>query len=390
MIGADRGDRRRSRILPGMELRTVGVEEELLLVDPCGGGPRAVSGAALRYAEDDPGAGRDGQLNLSHELQQQQLETDTRPCHSLDEVDAELRRWRRAAALAAERAGAQVAALATSPIAVEPATTPEPRYRRMVEEFGLTAHEQLSCGCHVHVAVNSGEEGVAVLDRIRPWLPPLLALSANSPFWQGGDSGYASYRSQVWGRWPSAGPTGTFGSLDGYRTAIQELLASGTVLDEGMVYFDARLARHQPTLEIRVADVCLHAEDAVLLAALARGLVETSARAWRAGVDPPPVRTELLRLATWRAGRSGTEAELVHPTTGRPVPAAVAVQALLDHVTPALADAGEFDTMRELLRAVLRRGTGSRVQRAVFARTGQLADVVADAVTRTAARAGCA
>jgi carboxylate-amine ligase len=366
-----------------MELRTVGVEEELLLIDPCGGRPRAVSGAALRYAED-ASAAHDGQLNLSHELQQQQLETDTRPCHSLNEVGAELRRWRRAAAHAAERAGAQVAALATSPIAVEPATTPEPRYRRMAEEFGLVAQEQLSCGCHVHVAVNSGEEGVAVLDRIRPWLPLLLALSANSPFWQGGDSGYASYRSQVWSRWPSAGPTGTFGSLEGYQAAIRELLASGTVLDEGMVYFDARLARHQPTVEIRVADVCMHTEDAVLLAALARGLVETAARAWRAGVDPPLVRTELLRVASWRAGRSGTETDLVHPTTGHPVPAAVAVQALLDHVASALADAGELDTVRELLRAVLRRGTGSRAQRAVFARTGRLADVVADAVIRTA------
>ena len=364
----------------------MGVEEELLLVDPCGGRPRAVSGAALRYAEDDPAA-RDGQLNLSHELQQQ-LETDTRPCHSLDEVDAELRRWRRAAALVAERAGAQVAALATSPIAVEPSTTPEPRYRKIVEEFGLTAQEQLSSACHVHVAVHSGEEGVGVLDRIRPWLPPLLALSANSPFWQGGDSGYASYRSQVWGRWPSAGPTGTFGSLDGYRAVIQELLASGTVLDEGMAYFDARLSRHQPTVEIRVADVCMHAEDAVLIAALARSLVEMAARAWRAGVDHPRVRTELLRVATWRAGRSGTETELVHPITGHPVPAAVAVEALLDHVTPALADAGELDTVRELLRAVLRRGTGSRVQRAVFARAGRLADVVADAVARTAGTAG--
>ncbi len=363
----------------------MGVEEELLLVDPSGGWPRPVSDAALRYAEDNPTVACDGQVNLCHELQQQQIETGTRPCHSLDEVDVELRRCRRAAAVAAEGVGAQVAALATSPIAVEPSATPESRYQRMVEEFGLIAREQLSCGCHVHVEVNSGEEGVAVLDQVRPWLPQLLALSANSPFWQGGESGYASYRSQVWGRWPSAGPVGTFGSLHGYRAVVQELLASGTVLDEGMVYFDARLARHQPTVEIRVADVCMHAEDAVLLAALARGLVEMAARDWQAGVDPPPVRTELLRVAIWRAGRSGVEAELVHPTTGHPVPAAVAVQALLDHVTPALADAGDLDTVRELLRAVLRRGTGSQIQRAVFARAGRLEDVVADAVARTAA-----
>ncbi len=362
----------------------MGIEEELLLVDPCGGRPSALSDAVLRYAEDDPGTLRDGQVkNLSRELQQQQLETNTRPCHSLEEVDAELRQWRRTAALAAERAGARVVALATSPIAVEPLVTPELRYRQMVNEFGLTAQEQLSCGCHMHVSVNSDEEGVAVLDRIRPWLPLLLALSANSPFWQGGDTGYESYRSQVWSRWPLAGPAGTFGSFGGYRAVIQELLASGTVLDEGMMYFDARLSRHQPTVEIRVADVCLHAEDAVLLAALARGLVEMAGRDWRAGAPLPPVRTELLRLASWRAGRSGVETKLVHPKTGHPVPAAFAVQALLDHVTPALAEAGDFVTVRELLRAVLRRGTGSRFQRAVFARTGHLTDVVADAVART-------
>lgn len=361
-----------------MILRTVGVEEELLLVNPRSGRPRAVSGAVLRLTEDGPAGPA-----LAQELQQQQVETETRPCRTLEEVDAELRRWRREAARAAERVGAAVVALGTSPFPAQPATTPKPRYRRMVEEFGLTAQEQLTCGCHVHVVVDSGDEGVAVLDRIRPWLAPLLALSANSRFWNGRDSGFASYRSQVWGRWPSAGPTGEFGSLDAYRATVRALLATGTLLDEGMLYFDARLSYHQPTVEVRLADVCLHPEDAVLLAALVRGLVETAARAWRAGEPPPQARTELLRLASWRAGRSGIEAELVHPRTGLPVSAAAAVQALLDHVTPALADAGDLDAVGELLRAVLRRGTGARAQLAAFARAGELVDVVTQAVQGT-------
>jgi len=357
--------------------RTVGVEEELLLVDPQSGCPQAVSGAVLRVTEDGP----DGPV-LSHELQQQQVETDTRPCRTLEEVDTELRRWRREAARAAERTGAAVVALGTSPLPANPETTPEPRYRRMVEEFGLTAQQQLTCGCHVHVKVDSGEEGVAVLDRIRPWLAPLLALSANSPFWNGRDSGFASYRSQVWGRWPSAGPISEFGSLDAYRGTVRALVDTGTLLDEGMIYFDARLSSHQPTVEVRLADVCLHPEDAVLLAALARGLVETAARAWRAGEPAPQARTELLRVSSWRAGRSGMEKDLVHPLTGLPVPAAAAVRALLEHVTPALADAGEDDSVGELLDAVLRRGTGAGAQRAAFARNGELVDVVTYAIER--------
>jgi len=140
----------------------------------------------------------------------------------------------------------------------------------MAELFGLTAHEQLTCGCHVHVGISDADEGVAVLDRVGPWLATLLALSANSPFWQGRDSEYASFRYQVWGRWPSSGPAGPFGTSRAYRETIEQMVDSGTLIDPGMVYFDARLSERYPTVEIRIADVCLRAEDAVLVAALAR------------------------------------------------------------------------------------------------------------------------
>ena len=156
----------------------------------------------------------------------------------------------------------------------------------MAEAFGLTAHEQLTCGCHVHVELSSADEGVAVLDRLGPWLAVLLALSANSPFWQGLDSSYASFRYQVWGRWPSSGPTEPFGTAEAYRETVQQMVGTGTLLDTGMVYFNARLSERYPTIEIRIADVCLRADDAVLIAALARALVETEARSWREGRPP--------------------------------------------------------------------------------------------------------
>jgi glutamate---cysteine ligase / carboxylate-amine ligase len=381
-------------------MRTVGVEEELLVVDPSGTpvplAPEALATAARRgeaetvQEHDDaeqPGAstpaGAAPGPRLVPELKQQQIELGTRVCQDLDEVSAELRYWRCRADAAASSLGARVAALATSPVPVEPLPTPGERYRQMLERFGLTAMELLTCGCHVHVSVEDDEEGVAVLDRIRIWLPVLTALTANSPFWRGRDSGYASFRSQTWNRWPSAGPTGLFGSPAAYHRLVDDLLGTGTVVDQGMVYFDARLSATWPTVEVRVADVALRVEDAVLLTGLVRGLVETAARDWQAGVAAPDVRSEVLRVAAWRAGRSGLSGNLVHPLSGRPAPSTDVVSALVDHVRSALGDNGDLDLVQHGLAEVRRRGTGADLQRRVFAQTGDLAAVVRSAVSAT-------
>jgi glutamate---cysteine ligase / carboxylate-amine ligase len=336
-------------------VRTIGVEEEFLLVDPDSGLPRAVAHLALAARTD---------AELAGELLREQLETATRPCSTLEELGGELRRARAEAGDAAAAAGAALVALGTSPLPVDPTLSPKPRYREMRRRFGLTAAEELTCGCHVHVAVDSEDEGVGALDRIRPWLAPLLALTANSPFWQGVDSGYASYRSQVWSRWPSAGPYAPFGSSAGYHGAVGAMLGSDTVLDRGMVYYDARLSAEYPTVEVRIGDVCLDVDDAVLLAALARGLVETAVREWRAGTPADPVRLELLRLAAWRAGRSGVDGVLLNPCTWRPVPAREVLDQLVRHVAPALEEAGDLPRVQELLSGVFHRGTGARAQRA--------------------------
>ncbi len=366
--------------------RTFGVEEELLLVDPDTGAPQALSGSVIHYARRHDElfltGGRRSKA-LETELQREQVETATPVCVSLDEVSDHVRSARIAAAQSAAGVGAAVAALATSPVSVRPSLTPSHRYLRMADAYGPTADEQLTCGCHVHVGIESAEEGVAVLDRIRPWLPPLLALSANSPFWQGADTGSDSWRHQVWGRWPSSGPTELFGSAEAYRATVKALLATGALVDEGMIYFDARLSRHYPTVEIRVADVCLEADDAVLTAALVRALVETAADAWHRGEPPDPVRADLMRLAMWRAGRSGLREQLVHPRTHLAAPAREVVEALLDHLSPALDRAGDLDTVTKLLRGVLERGNGARFQRAVYARTGDVPSVVTAAVQET-------
>jgi len=365
----------------------MGVEEELLLVDPDTGQPLAVAETALRTGDAADGGQEDTHgdagESLEFELQRQQLETSTKPCFGLNELSGELRRGRSLAAAAAGRAGTRVAALGTSPVYVEPQLVRKGRHLRIARAFGLTAYEQLTCGCHVHVSISSPDEGVAILDRIRPWLPVLLALSANSPFWQGRDSGYASFRYQAWGRWPSAGPTDTFGSAGAYRQTVQQMVSTGTLLDTGMVYFDARLSGQYPTVEIRVSDVCLYADDTALIAALARALAETEARRWRAGSAIPAHRIEMLRLATWRASRSGLDDVLLNPRSGLPEPAPAVTSALLEHVRDALDEAGDADAVTELLRALLARGNGAAFQRSACRDRG-LASMIESAAAITA------
>ncbi|MEU3253838.1 glutamate--cysteine ligase [Streptomyces sp. NPDC006997] len=360
-------------------MRTVGVEEELLLVGPETGEPQARSAAVLARASHEDA----GQEVFEKELHDQMVEFATRPQSEMADLGAEIVRCRKEAARHAGETGCAVAALATSPLPVSPAVGAGRRYRWMAEEYGIATHEQLVCGCHVHVAVESDEEGVAVVDRIRPWLAVLAALSANSPFWQGRDTSYSSYRSRVWQRWPSAGPTEVFGSAAEYERRVTEMLATGTVLDGAMVYFDARLSRTYPTVEIRVADVCLHASTAVLVATLARGLVETAAREWRAGRAPVDHSVSLLRLADWRAARSGLTGDLLHPATMRPAPAGDVVRDLVDHAAGALADSGDLDRVHAGCAELLRRGNGARVQRELLERTGSLRDVVVECVRHT-------
>jgi len=290
-------------------------------------------------------------------------------------LEAELRSWRGKAAAAAQEAGACVVASATSPVEVEPRVVHTARYDTLAERFGIIAREQLTCGCHVHVGVRSPEEAVGVLDRIRVWLPALVALSANSPFWQGRDTGYMSFRSQALLRWPVSGPTELFGTAEGYRALVDGMLASGIVLDAGMIYFDARCSHRFPTVEIRAPDVCLDVRDAVLVAALCRGLVETAAEEWAAGEPSPPVPMTLLRLATWQAARWGISGRLLEPLTSRPQPAYDVIAELVDHVRPALRGCGDEALVAERIESVFVRGNGATRQREVFEKSGHLSDV---------------
>jgi glutamate---cysteine ligase / carboxylate-amine ligase len=147
-----------------------------------------------------------------------------------------------------------------------------------------------------------------------------------------------------------------------------------------MLYLDARLSRSYPTVEIRVADVCLHPDDTVLIAALCRALVDTAAREWSSGVPPIPVPAAVLRLAAWRASRSGTTGELLDPVTASARPAVAVLEQFLNHVRSALAQNGDEEHTEVLLNRLLRRGTGAQQQRLALQQGKALHDVVTAAI----------
>jgi carboxylate-amine ligase len=368
--------------------RTVGVEEELLLFT-AHGSRLSLSGQELSDPED---AGSDGGRDdpgpsVEHEFKRQQVETISSPLADLADLAEELLRSRRDVADRGVAHGAVPAALATDPAPAEPVTTDHPRYQRMVQEFGAIARRQLTCGMHVHVAVHDRDEGVAVLDRIRAWLPVLLALSANSPFHQGHDTGYASYRTVRQQMWPTAGPTDLFGSLPAYDAEVAELVASGAALDEGMIYFDARLSASYPTVEIRVMDVTPTSATAVALAGLCRAMVDTAVAEWQAGIAPLDVRRAAVRAATWRAARWGLAEQLVRPGPVELAPAGEVVAQLLDWVRPALRANGDVELVEDAVGSLLGAGpdpgNGADRQRRAFQRRGRIDDVVADGVAWT-------
>ena len=195
--------------------------------------------------------------------------------------------------------------------------TGQARYRELARRYGPVVAQAGTCGCHVHVGVPSREAGVQVLARLRPWLAPLLAVTANSPVAGGRDTGWASWRHVLQSRWPTAIPPEAWPDAAAYDTAVRRLLARGAALDERSVYFWARLSPRYPTVEVRVADVCLDAGTAVLLAGLIRALVATALAEGRRGTPTAAVPARQVAAALAAAARRGLAGAGAGPFTGQ-------------------------------------------------------------------------
>lgn len=355
---------------------TLGVEEEFLLCDPHTGRP------SLRNTEVAAAAQELG-IDLQLELSRCQIETSTSIGSHIRDLRDQLCESRAVTAAAAARTGCQLLAVGTS-MYDPPANsiTATPRYQQMAEQFGALT-TGVMCGAHVHVGVQDRDQAVQVINHLRPWLPTLLALTANSPISAGVDTGYASWRHILFGRWPSSGPPPYFESANDYDAAVATMLETAVILDPHMVYWDVRLSDHLPTVEIRISDVPATVEETMTFAALVHALVTTAMKAIRRGESAPVIDRDVLRAACWRAARDGLAGCGLDMDRVRLVPARDLVRRLLAHAGPVLVEFGEFEQVTASLASVLHHGNGAIVQRRVLARRGNVADVIDVAARRT-------
>ena len=360
------GARRVGRVLGGLSRAartagaiTLGVEEEFVLLDPSSGAAVPVGRDLVRMLDGEPG--------VQQELMRFQVETGIRVCTGLDEAGNELVRLRRLVADAAARLGCRLVASGTAPFRTPGlAVTDQPRYQELAKHYGpLMTEAGGTCGCHVHVGVPSRDLGVQVLARLRPWLASLLAVTVNSPIAGGHDTAWASWRYPLWSRWPTAAPPSVWPDAAAYDAMIRHLIDQGAALDEQGIYLFARLSSRYPTVEVRVADVCLDVGTAVLLAGLTRALVATALAEARRGT--PVATAPWAGAALAAAARHGLAGAGVDPFTGQTVDARSLRSRLLDHVHAALSDRGDTETIIRLLHRLDDQGTGAERQRALFA-----------------------
>ncbi|MFF9351986.1 glutamate--cysteine ligase [Streptomyces sp. NPDC014734] len=359
---------------------TFGIEEEFLLLDPETGHLAAQAPLVLRGAVPAAGA-------LTEEITRFQVEAATPVCRSAAQAHHHVAAARHALSESAEHHGLGLAAVGCAPYGA-PVTLPltdKPRYHRISSRFGDLVESHTVCGCHVHVGMPDLPTALAVSNHLRPHLPTLLALSANSPFYRGRDTGHASWRNILWSRLPSAGPPPPFRTPDDYHRAVDALLSCGAALDSRMVYWFIRPAPHLPTLEIRVADVAATTEEALLLGLLVRGLATTALRAVADDRPAADVPDRLLRLALWRAAHDGLEGDGLDTATGDLTPARALLDRSVGDALPGLDACGDTAVVTGLVDRLLRSGSGAHRQRAAHARRGRFSDVTALLVEQTRA-----
>ncbi|MCT9094083.1 glutamate--cysteine ligase [Streptomyces sp. ASQP_92] len=350
----------------------MGAEEEYLLVDPV---TRQVSAESEKVVAEAAGELGD---RVGTELTRYQVEVRTDPHTSLTEFAEQVRSTRATVARAATRQGLRIISSGTPILAQDtpPPLTAGRRYARSAAMFRALDEEQSVCACHIHVGVPDLATALQISNHLRPWIPALIALTGNSPYWAGRDTGYASWRTMSWGRWPVAGPPPYFESPTHFEDVTAGFIATGTVLDRGGLYWDIRPSHHVPTLEFRMADATATPGETVLLAGLIRAMTQTALQAITAREPAFQPRPEMLRAACWRAARDGLTGEGIDLHTGRLSPAIDQVEQLLAVLQPALHDHGDTDLIHTLWTGQRTHGNGADRQRAAHRKRGTVTDIV--------------
>ncbi|PPK71231.1 YbdK family carboxylate-amine ligase [Actinokineospora auranticolor] len=344
----------------GTDARTMGVEEEFLLVEPATG---ATVPAVARVLAEAAGRSLPSGAIVQRELRASQVETATGVCATAGELRSQLAALRQALAEVARRAGVVAVPMGTPPLTRDTTTDPigGPRFARIDGAYAGVTRDYEACGLHVHVGVPDKDTAVAVVNHVNRWLPTLLALSVNSPLHGGRDTGYGSWRVVQQSRFPGSGLAPYAADHQAWQAEVARLVDYGVLADEDQSFWYARPAPRLPTVEFRIADTAATVDDALLQALLSRALVRTALADLERGREAAAIPPSDAQAAVWAASRYGPRGQAVDLGNRVPASAVVLLHGLLLHTRDALADTGDTDEVRALLSGQPR--TGAQLQR---------------------------
>ncbi|WP_327096130.1 YbdK family carboxylate-amine ligase [Nocardia vinacea] len=344
--------------------RTVGFEEEFLLLD-VGGVPVAGVDAVIDWIHTN--LGPDESNRFKPELQRVQIESVSLVHTTMQTLQSDLSAARSKLATAGHDCELLVLPIGYAPICGTPhcGGTEDSRYARIHNRYREMAQTYTACGAHVHVGVDGDDQAVAVVNHLRPWLPTLIAVGANSPFHEGHDSGYSSWRIAELSRFPGSGLPPYARSADDYENRVATLVESGVLIDDHMSFWLARPSDVYPTVEVRAADTAATVDDAVLQAVLTRGLVQTAIAALDAGIEGPHIDQQVGAAAVWSAARHGLTGPAIDTVEEVQVPALKMLGNLIEWIADELEEAGDTAVARRLLTGIEHHGTGAARQRSM-------------------------
>jgi carboxylate-amine ligase len=354
-----------------MALFTLGIEEEFQIIDP---ESRELKSHMSQIVDR-------GQVvlqeRIKQEMHQSVVETGTNICQNISEAREEVQFLRNNVIELAAEKELKVAAAGTHPFSdwVDQLITVDDRYDQIINEMRDVARGNLIFGLHVHVGIEDRNEAIKIMNEVRYFLPHIHALSTNSPFWCGRDTGFKSYRSKVFDKFPRTGIPDYFGSVAEYDDYLNLLVKTNCIDNGKKIWWDIRLHPFYPTIEYRICDVPMRMDETICLAAIMQALVAKLHKIRQENLSFRTYRRILIAENKWRAARDGIQANLIDFGKEMEVPFTDLVTELLVFIDDVLDELGSRKEV-EYVHKILKNGTGADRQLASYAKTQDLKQVV--------------
>jgi carboxylate-amine ligase len=357
---------------------TLGIEEEFAIVDPV---TRELRSHIQEILED-------GKVTLKEqikpEMHQSVVELGTEICRDIADARKHVTELRSRLAALAGRSHLKIASVGTHPFSHwrDQLITEGERYKEIVRDMQLLARANLIFGLHVHVGIPNRESAIHVMNQARYFLPHIYALSANSPFWVGHDTGLKGYRLKVFERFPRTGIPDAFESLSEYEDYCKLLVKTGCIDNPKKIWWDIRLHPFFDTLEVRACDAQSRVEDTLAIAALIQAIVSRLFKLLRQNTTFRIYRRRLLDENRWRASRYGIGGRMIDFGRESEAETRSLINELLEFISTEVDELGSHREMQHIER-ILNEGTGADRQLAVFHRTNDIKAVVDHIVGET-------